>query len=202
MKRDNGQNGADPGDPWVEAASRLPREIAPERDLWPGIAARLEPENRPRTIWRGWHLAGAVAAAVALVTVSSLITLWVTDRPESVPVSRVQTPAGIVRPARALNGNATFGPDYVLGPKYEKARQQLSQDLDTQLETLPPETREVIEKNLAQIRQALTEINGALADDPGNVLLQQLLMAAYQDELTVLMEVNRMARSLPTRKEI
>ena len=90
----------------------------------------------------------------------------------------------------------------MLGPKYEKARQQLSQDLDTQLETLPPETREVIEKNLAQIRQALTEINGALADDPGNVLLQQLLMAAYQDELTVLMEVNRMARSLPTRKEI
>jgi hypothetical protein len=202
MKKDSGQNDADPSDPWVEAASRLPREIAPERDLWPGIAARLEPGDRTRAIWRGWHLAGAVAAAVALVTVSSLITLWVTDRPDSVPVSRVQTPAGIARPARALNGNATFGPDYLLGPKYEKARQQLSQDLDTQLETLPPETREVIEKNLAQIRQALTEINGALADDPGNVLLQQLLMAAYQDELTVLMEVNRMARSLPTRKEI
>jgi hypothetical protein len=151
---------------------------------------------------RGWRLATAAAAAVALVTVSSLITLWVTDRPENVPVSRVQAPAGLARPARAIGGDATFGPDYVLGPKYERARQQLSRELDAQLDALPAETREVVERNLAQIRQALKEINGALADDPGNVLLQQLLMAAYQDEMSVLMEVNRIARSLPTRKEI
>ena len=125
-----------------------------------------------------------------------------TDRPENPPVTRVQTPAGAVRPAGGIGPDATFGPDYLLGPKYEKARQQLSRELEVQLDTLPAETRDVVEKNLAQLRQALSEINGALADDPGNVLLQQLLMAAYQDELSVLMEVNRMARSLPTRKEI
>lgn len=200
MKDNGGQQPND--DRWVKAASRLPRDIRPERDLWPEIAARLEDKGGVRKPRRGWRLAGALAAGIALVTLSSLITLWVTDRPASVPLSRVQAPAGVARPARAVVGDATFGPGYVLGPKYERARQQLSQDLDAQLESLPAETRDVIQKNLGQIRDALAEINSALADDPGNMLLQQLLMAAYQDEMSVLMEVNRMARSLPTRKEI
>ncbi len=199
MSRDRNQGRTD--DPLMEAASRLPTDIRPQRDLWPDIEARLgtPAEARPE---RRWRLAGAIAAAVGLVTVSSLVTLWVTDRSEPVAVSRIQGPVAMTRPARSIPGDARFGPDYLLGPKYERARQALSEDLDSQLEALSPETRDVVEKNLEQIRQALAEINGALADDPGNVLLQQLLMAAYQDELTVLMEVNRMARSLPTRKEI
>lgn len=200
MKKNREQRGTD--ERWLQAASRLPGEIQPERDLWPDIEARLRSEATTRSRRRGWRLATTAAAAIVLVTMSSLITLWVTDRPENLPVSPVQTPAGGVRPAGGIAVNATFGPDYLLGPKYEKARQQLSRELETQLDTLPAETRNVVEKNLAQLRQALAEINSALADDPGNVLLQQLLMAAYQDELSVLMEVNRMARSLPTRKEI
>jgi hypothetical protein len=183
----------------MEEASRLPVDIPPERDLWPEIAARLEQREKHASAGGRWRLVGAVAAAAALVAVSSLVTLWVTDKHEPVTVSRIQPPRGMTRPATT---NATFGPDYVLGPKYEKARQQLSRALDEQLKTLSPETREIVEKNLSQIRQAMSEINAALADDPGNVLLQQLLMAAYQDEMTVLMEVNRMAQSLPTRKEI
>ncbi len=200
MKNDSENARTD--DRWLQAASRLPGEIRPERDLWPDIEARLRSEASTRRRRRGWRLAASAAAAMVLVTVSSLITLWVTERPGDLPVSRVQTPSGVVRQAGGIAADATFGPDYLMGPKYEKARQQLSRELETQLDTLPAETRDVVEKNLAQLRQALAEINGALADDPGNVLLQQLLMAAYQDELSVLMEVNRMARSLPTRKEI
>jgi len=197
MTGDDGKRDGD--DRLMEAASRLPVDIPPEHDLWPGIAARLEERERPGSVQGRWRLAGAIAAAAVLVTISSLVTLWVTEKSEPVTISRVQPPKGMTRPAA---GSATFGPDYVLGPKYEKARQQLSRDLEEQLKTLSPETREVVEKNLAQIRQAMVQINGALAEDPGNVLLQQLLMAAYQDEMTVLMEVNRMAQSLPTRKEI
>jgi len=194
MTGDNGKRDRD--DRLLEEASRLSVDIPPERDLWPGIAARLE---APRSAAGRWRLVGAMAAAAALVAVSSLATLWITGHREPVTVSRIQPLPGMTRPAA---GGATFGPDYLLGPKYEKARQQLSRDLEEQLKSLSPETREVVEKNLSQIRQAMTEINGALAEDPGNVLLQQLLMAAYQDEMSMLMEVNRMAQSLPTRKEI
>jgi hypothetical protein len=197
MIGDDGNRNGD--DRLMEKASRMPVDIQPERDLWPGIAARLEPREQPGRDTGRWRLVGAIAAAVALVAVSSLLTVWVTDRSEPVTISRVQPPQGMTRPAA---GSANFGPDYVLGPKYEKARQQLSRDLEVQLKTLSPKTREVVEKNLSQIRQAMADINGALAEDPGNVLLQQLLMAAYQDEMTMLMEVNRMAQSLPTRKEI
>ena len=197
-----GRGRGESGDRWVEEAGRLPREIRPERDLWPEIEARLDAGRRPVPGRSRWPLAAALAAAVALVTVSSLITIQVTQRPDTAPVSQAAGPNGLARPAGHLSRAAAFGPDYVLGPKYEKARQQLYRELDEQLETLPPRTRQVVKDNLAQIRRALAEINGALADDPGSVLLQQLLMAAYQDELNVLMEVNRMAQSLPTRKEI
>lgn len=187
----------------IEAeARRLPRDIPPERDLWPQIAARIAHEPAAESGWRGWRLVGAMAAAVALVAVSSIVTLWLAGPSEPVVVSVPTAPPAISRQARTIPDSATFGPDVSLGPKYERARQQLSRDLDEQLESLPPDSREVVEKNLAQIRQALAEINGALAEDPDNVLLQQLLMAAYQDEMSMLMEVNRMAQSLTMRKEI
>jgi hypothetical protein len=183
-------------------ARRLPVDIPPERDLWPGIAARIAEAPAPESGPRDWRMVGAIAAAVALVAVSSMVTLWVAGPREPAVVAVPSAPSGMTRQARTIPGGATFGPDVSLGPKYERARQQLSRDLDEQLSALPPESRDVVEKNLAQIRQALSEINSALAEDPGNLLLQQLLMAAYQDEMSMLMEMNRMAQSLTTRKEI
>ncbi|MDH4031471.1 MAG: hypothetical protein OEU49_11530 [Chromatiales bacterium] len=198
MTEHSGNDGSQ--DRWTAQAGRLPRDIEPERDLWPEIEARISIADESRIVNGGWRLGGAIAAALALVAITSTITVWVVDRQPPVIVSQAPAPAGLARPARTVE--ATFGPEYALGPKFERARQQLSRDLDEQLESLSPETREVVNKNLAQIRQALAEINGSLADDPGNVLLQQLLMAAYQDEMAMLMEVNRMAQSLPTRKEL
>ncbi|MFP5304639.1 MAG: hypothetical protein ACLGI7_02295 [Gammaproteobacteria bacterium] len=48
----------------LPALRRLRLEREPERDLWPGIAARLKPRRRPR--WPGYALAASIAAAVAL----------------------------------------------------------------------------------------------------------------------------------------
>lgn len=184
-------------DRWQQAASGLSAEIAPERDLWPDIAARIEVEPHARSA-RGWPVAGALAAAVALVALSSLTTLWISGRDAGPEISQVVPPPS----GSAMMPSAAFGPDHELGPKYRRARNELTVDLESRLQALPPSTRHTVERNLEQIRVALAEINAALAEDPGNMLLQQLLLAAYQDELTVLTEVNRMARSLPTRTEI
>jgi len=184
-------------DRWQQAASGLSAEIAPERDLWPDIAARIEAEPHARSA-RGWPVAGALAAAVALVALSSLTTLWISGRDAGPEISQVVPPPT----GSAVMPSAAFGPDYELGPKYRHARNELTVDLASRMQALPPATRQTVERNLEQIRGALAEINAALAEDPGNSLLQQLLLAAYQDELTVLTEVNRMARSLPTRTEI
>jgi hypothetical protein len=181
-----------PDDRLTAAARRLPREIAPERDLWPGIRDRIESPVAPVTggdaKYRAWPL--RFAAAAALVAATALITLTL-----------VQTPGPEL--AERPNGEpARFGAGHDLGANHQLVRASLRADLARHLETLPPETAAVVERNLAQIREAVKEINRALENDPGNILLQQLLMAAYQDEMDVLANVNRMARAVPTRNEI
>lgn len=186
----------------VEAARRLPEEIRPRRDLWPDIKARLRVDEEPAASPGRWRLAPALAAGVALVALSSAITLWVTDRPPHVVVRNVPTTNSMLMKAGTVTPGATFGSSYALGPKYERARQDLASELETTMESLPPETQETVKRNLQQIREALAELNKELASDPNNVLLQQLLMATYQDELAVLMNVNKMVQTLPTRTEI
>ena len=200
MNERQGPGGSD--DRLMQTARALPREIEPERDLWPEIAARIGAEEAPLAGRNRWRLAGAVAAAVALVAVSSLMTLWLVDEPAPVVVRQGPPAGGLALPARSVPLEASFGAGYTLGPRYERARNELTRDLDRQLAALPEDTRALVNRNLAQIREALAEINDELSEDPNHGLLQQLLLATYQDELAVLMNVNRMAQTLPTRTEI
>jgi hypothetical protein len=62
--------------------------------------------------------------------------------------------------------------------------------LESRVERLPPSARHKLVANLAEIRRATAEINAALAVQPGDPLLEELLVNAYQDELAVLASVN------------
>ena len=168
------------------ALAGLPRELPPESDLWPSIAAKLEPRRAPR---RWLPLA---AAAVLLVVSSSLITARVVRRSATpaAPVATVAPPAtpdaGGVRPA-------SFGPGHSLDSEYAAARQQLAATLAQRIDRLPSSARQRIEDNLAQLHRATDEINAALALQPGDALLEELLLNTYQDELAVLASVNQLA---------
>ena len=168
------------------ALAGLPRELPPESDLWPGIAAKLEPRRAPR---RWLPLA---AAAVLLVVSSSLITARVVRRSATpaAPVATVAPPAtpdaGGVRPA-------SFGPGHALDPEYAAARQHLAAMLAQRMDRLPSSARQKVEDNLAQLHRATDEINAALALQPGDALLEELLLNTYQDELAVLASVNQLA---------
>lgn len=168
------------------ALAGLPRELPPENDLWPGIAAQLEPRRAPR---RWLPLA---AAAVLLVVSSSLITARVVrwSAAPAAPIATVAPPAtpdaGVVRPA-------SFGPGHALDPEYAAARQQLAAMLAQRMDRLPSSARQKVEDNLAQLRRATDEINAALALQPGDALLEELLLNTYQDELAVLASVNQLA---------
>lgn len=169
-----------------QALAGLPRELLPESDLWPGIAAQLEPRRAPR---RWLPLA---AAAVLLVVSSSLITAQLVRRSAApaAPVATVVPPAtpdaGGVRPA-------SFGPGHALDPEYAAARQQLAAMLAQRIDRLPSSARQKVEDNLAQLQRATDEINAALALQPGDALLEELLLNTYQDELAVLASVNQLA---------
>ena len=168
------------------ALAGLPRELPPENDLWPGIAAQLEPRRAPR---RWLPLA---AAAVLLVVSSSLITAQLVRR-SAAPAAPVATVAPPATPAAGVVRPASFGPGHVLNPEYVAARQQLAAMLAQRMDRLPSSARQKVEDNLAQLHRATDEINAALALQPGDALLEELLLNTYQDELAVLASVNQLA---------
>jgi hypothetical protein len=172
--------------------ARMPREIEPRRDLWPAIAARLQEKDeaestpqRPRATYAWWQL----GAAVLLVGLSSVTTYFVT-------VSR-QT--AVARVATVEFVQHELGASAYLPVGYVQARQELTAAFDESVARLSPATRQVVETNLREIERSLKEIGAALARDPGNATLQQLLVAASSQELQYLDEVRRLALNVPSK---
>jgi len=216
-------SGSDDGDATLRAVGRLPRDIEPSRDLWSGIEAAitapavtsavgtqsitsapiatgnvqtLKPKAavRPRLI--SWPY--ALAAGVGCMALGGLLTLAVLRTQPG--ATTLQAPAAATL-ADVSFTDASFGGYQSLGPEYEQARAQLAIGLTERLDRLPPESRVKVERNLAEIRRSLREVNTALALDPDSTLLQQLLLSTYQSELTLLANVNQIAGSVPARSE-
>ena len=135
----------------LQAAARsLPREIAPPRELWSGIAARLESESRPAievdfrrpaTPWRRW--AGAAAAAVLLVAASSGVTAHLM-RARGTQVAPVSTlPAAEVR--TGVTALAGFRPAEA---EFIARVDALERELEARRSQLAPETVAIVEANL------------------------------------------------------
>jgi hypothetical protein len=169
------------------ALQSLASDVQPERDLWPAIEARLDSPATARRAW-GWQ----VAAAIALVAISSLVTATLVRReqPTVAQAPVVQGPSQA--PAVPTPVRAAFGPSHALDAEYDAARQQLAAQLEQRLATMPPSARMKLEANLAEMQRAAEEINAALARQPGDPLLQELLLNTYQDELGVLASVNQL----------
>ena len=192
---DERRDGASLGDTRLDAWLRdLPRSVEPRRDLWPAIEARLEPRARRRVPAWAWQ----AAAAVLLVAGSSLLTATLLDddgasgKMVATPRATVATPADVAASAVP----ATYAAGSQLDPEYLAARRQLTAMLNERIANLPDSTRVKLEQNLAEMRRAAEQINAALAEQPDDPLLQDLLLKTYQDELAVLANVNQLTNAL------
>ena len=96
----------------------------------------------------------------------------------------------------------SFAQREALGPSYRQARIDMVVQLDNELEKLDPETRDKVQKNLAMIRKSIDEINPTLIDEPNNVLLQEFLLGAYQDELKLMHNVGGLTKHVMSRTDI
>ena len=177
----------------------LPLEVAPRRDLWPDIAARIEERAQPvAATTRSPAWLWQAAAAVVLVAGSSLLTASLLDR--NVLVQQSAVPAVQANAHAASDGAvvmpAAFGPAGQLDPEYVAARRQLTQVLDQRVAALPTSARAKLEFNLGEMRRAADEINAALAEQPGDPLLEELLLKTYQDELAMLSNISQLTSSL------
>ncbi len=178
-----------------ELLRTIPRSVTPRRDLWPEIHERITATD---TTWSRWVFPGgwpaALAAGLVLMAVSSLATWQVAERQPDGADGLVVVSSGPAVPARLAGMQG-------LGDRYRLDREQLAEAFEGKLQELNPETREAVLTNLRDIQRALAEINLALDADPNNVLLQQLLVATYQEELAVFDQVNRIVADSPPRSD-
>lgn len=185
----------------MQAAGRLATDVAPERDLWPGIERAIARPARPARPagWAGWAgrawqpMLAQAAAVVLLVGASSAITWFaVKEEPRIVEVPRPGLTSEFV----------SYTAPQALGPEYMDARDALVTQLDRELAQLSPETRAEVERNISVIRGAIAEISAALDRDPDNRLLQQLLVDTYREEAAIVRKVGNLTYGLMPRQDI
>jgi len=167
-----------PEDPLLAKTAELPKEVAPPRDLWPAIAARIaEAGERPAKPAFRWPL--ALAAGFLVASVSALLTWSLTRDPQ-------QAGPAVIAEAPATGDGfvpVNYGPNSGLTAAELAARDALLGEFRTAFATLKPETREAIARNLAVMQAAADEIDAALAKDPASGMLRGMLAGTYKQEL-------------------
>jgi hypothetical protein len=186
----------DPAPPKITRLGELPREIAPPHDGWPALEARLRQSGRPQAAveapqsdeaeparYRRPQLLRIVslAAVLAAVLVGVSIDRWILSPAHPVP------PGVATQHVGSAGGGMTVA--YVTDPRYVREREALLRSLNARLAKLPPPTRKKVLQSLATIHQSMQQIQQALGREPGNALLQELLIDTYQDEMQVLSTV-------------
>ena len=179
----------------VAGAKALPRVIEPARELWPGIAARIQGSTvtqarfgAARPAWRH-HLGALAAVAAALVVVSSVVTTVIVARRDTAMErsATVRTgTAGVTAASLELSQARN---------SFEAARRQLLAALQARRSSLSPATLKVLDDNVRVIDEAVRQMESALARDPGNQELPSLLVTAYRQEIDVL----QCAAGIPAR---
>ncbi len=171
--------------------AELPRTLEPERDLWPGIAARLAEDRVARGRFGRREL--AVAASI-LLAAAAVIGAYLIGRQQALTAS---APAPAAAPAAgAIEAEALLASFDALGVlDYAATRRALLEVLEQRREQLAPETFALVMANLELIEESMARIATALGADPGNELLQRQLVTAYRRQVDLL---ERAAR-LPSR---
>jgi hypothetical protein len=198
----------------VRVALELPA-LAPSRDLWPDIeariqadvvplsAARMEKEARAQGASPRWTTARLAAAAAALVVCTAGVTYVATTHidaahttaaasgfatngaPDRRATASPTTPSGAVRNASSLSSEQLYDQEIAHLQTIVRERRTL---LDTA-------TIAVIQRNLAVIDSAIAQSRAALAADPNSRFLNEQLNSVLGQKVELL----RTAALLPAR---
>ncbi len=202
---------------------QLPRSIDPPSGAWGQIRSALEAEpssSGPRTTApfsnaiigradavrsaRFWQRPAFLAAAALLLVVgSSAITAVALRRGDS---SRTGSPQAGVQPtaprqaesqiaAAPTTSPATLAEFTEVEKDYIVTAKHLAELLAVQEDKLAPATVATLRESLRIIDSAILEARKALATDPANAALVEMLSGSYQKKLDLLRRTADMARS-------
>jgi anti-sigma factor RsiW len=180
----------------LERAADLPRSIDPPAEAWANIrssilreesAAKSHLASGRKRLWRHPWMA-AVAAGIVVAILSSTTTAWYLNRTHRAGVSAsAATPTG-------NTGQATIAQFTLEENSYLRTVAALQDVLDQQEAVLAPETVAQLKASLRTIDEAIYEARNALARDPSNRVLVEMLTASYKQKVDLLRRSTEITR--------
>jgi anti-sigma factor RsiW len=171
------------------ATRALPRGIAPERDLLPGIRARVGKAGMQRGERSSWMRWAGLAASLVVLTGAVWFGLRALDTDRATGPATAKGSAG---PA-LLAADVNLAEFEAAESEYEEAAAHLLEIVESRREELSPETLAVIEENLRIIDEAIDEVREALKEQPGDTRNGHMLNALYRQKVEFLWMVSRLS---------
>ncbi|PYO08660.1 MAG: hypothetical protein DMD30_07670 [Gemmatimonadetes bacterium] len=177
-------------------AADLPKSIDPPAEAWSNIRSAIERDKIAVATYAGisarfWRAPYTLAAAaVLLVILSSAGTaLYMSSRNSDERSSRVaaSSPTSAATPA-------TLAAFTIEENTYLRNVAVLQDILDQQEASLAPETVAQLKASLRTIDEAILEARNALARDPANKLLIEMLSSTYRQKVDLLRRTTEMTR--------
>lgn len=193
----------------LEDARALAAPVEPERDLWPGIRARLgspgreipfparvrvdrESASRRQAASRhggAWPAGLRIAASVALLVVGGAAGMLIARAGQAPGAPVAGAPADGAAPDAAAApefGVGVIDVRATLAGEYANPVAELEAELERRRDELPPETVAEIQRNLEIVDRAIDAAIAAFDDSPGDPVLPDMLHSAYGRKVKLL----------------
>jgi len=168
----------------VASAGALPHAIQPPAEVWTRLHRRLDRRRAPGALRaaRSWRTVGWLAAAAVLVLAGTTFLDSAGGRSRKI----MADPPMVVRPAVLVAVDRNYAPTL----------DELRRTLATQRDALSPSTVRVLEHSIALIDSAIAEASAALASDPANAALVEILSAQYERKVDLLQRATKLSPSI------
>ena len=151
-----------------QAIAQLPKELSPKRDLWPGIEKAISQNARGMADQSPTKARVFTPSVWAASIVAAVLLTWVTLKPEQTA------------------NNPTMNLVSVMQQNFQQQKQSMLVNFGTpDISQLPV----AMQTELTKLTSAQKTISEALADDPNNADLLNLLRWTQQQELDLLKQL-------------
>jgi hypothetical protein len=176
----------------IARAAELPKSIDPPAEAWENIKAAIQRDEasvaaQPRQRFASRHpVLIALAASIVVAILSSAATVAYLH-------SRASTAQSVANDGDQPTP-ANFAAFTIEENNYLRTAGALQDILDQQESALAPETVAQLRASLRTIDEAILEARNALARDPANKVLIEMLSANYRQKVDLLRRTTEMTR--------
>ena len=181
----------------MNEVSALPTSIEPPADAWAKIRVEIEATGKPEAQSlspRFWQRPVFLAAAALLLVAGSSVVTAIAINRRGASIAR-EAERQITTVPDTNTGPASLAQFTVVESDYLRAVNDLSATLESEQDSLSPETITKLRASIKIIDAAILEARNALAADPANKMLIQMLAKSYEQKVDLLKRTTEMARS-------